>query len=68
MTNKQYWLLKLDGRRKHFLYKKREFEAAKTVREMIELIEQDKIKDYSILESFGIDVEMPLTTGFIQLT
>lgn len=53
----------LQRRKELFLYVKRDFDAAKQIREMQELIEQNKVKDYSILIDFGIDVEMPITEG-----
>ena len=61
-SEKSYWLMVLDERKRHFLYEKepRDFDGAEQIREMQDLILLDKVKDYSILEDFGLDVEMPL--------
>ena len=70
ISEKEKWHLILQGRKEHFLYRKepRDFEAAKIIREMQDLIEQDKVKDYSVLEDFGIDVTMPISKHQLKLT
>lgn len=70
LSEKDHWLMVLQQRKEHFLYKKvpRDFDAAKQIREMMELVAEGKVKDYSILEDFGIDVEMPASKGGIKLT
>ena len=63
MSEKQYWLMVLQRRKETLMYKRKDFEGAKLIREMQELIEQNKVKDYSVLEDFGIDVQMDIPGG-----
>ena len=67
LSEKDHWLMVLQQRKEHFLYVKepRDFDAAKMIREMMKLVAEGKVKDYSILEDFGIDVEMPVSKGKI---
>jgi hypothetical protein len=67
---KRHWLMILQRRKEYFLYKKepRDFDEARLIREMQDLIVNNKIKDYSILEDFGLDVELPKCKHKLILT
>jgi len=68
-NEKLKWLMILQRRREHFLYKKepRDFDSARRIRIMQELVKKGMM-DYSILESFGLDAETQANTGKLILT
>ena len=50
----------LQKRREYFLYEKGDADAAKQIREMMDLILLNKVKDYFLIEDFGLDLTMDL--------
>jgi hypothetical protein len=67
---KTHWLMILQKRKEYFLYGRepRNFDAVRQIREMQELIRDNKVKDYSMLEDFGIEVEMSKIKGQLITT